>query len=320
MTLEAIGDRQYDVAITTCGYELRASHVAKQIKPVPAHFVLDYSCTGHHSYDKNRASYEKLAGAQFLDINDAKLREHLAQRLQIAFENAGEQGLSILVDVSSCSRRVMAATFLALSDAAQTPCNLTIAYALSVFEGAPEGELPSSISEPVIGDLSGWSDDLSKPPCAVIGLGFEPGRALGSLDYLEVPEVRLFMPHGPDQRFDEAVRAANKLLIDEAGSDLVFPYNVMQPNATYDKLHSLILGLRAEFRPVLIPLGPKIFSAICIIIAIKFFPLVCVWRTSSGDHDVSGDKIPSGEVALFDIRFGGAMRLGQLRPSTPFSL
>ncbi len=289
-----------DFAILTCGYEERASFLAQSYIPNDVKLiVLDYECGGTFSYESNRSYFESRS-AKFISLSDDGFTKSLKEEvLSVISAVDHEQSPEVVFDVSSCSRSVMAATLVVLSDLGIGALKLKCAYALSRFDEAPTGELPSNVSEPVIGELSGWSDDLSKPPCAIISLGFEPGRALGSIDYLEVPTVRLFMPRGPDERFGEAVDAANRLLIDEAGNDFVFPYDVMQPNSTYAKLESLVSGLLEEFRPVIIPLGPKIFSAISMVLAIKLFPRVCVWRTSAGTGEEMSDTVASGDVSIF---------------------
>lgn len=291
----------FDIAIAICGYETRSSHLFKTAEfQATRTVVLDYHSDGMLSYDANKAFYEALDDRDFIDIDDqlaARLRETLTH---IGTQMEPEDALPrILIDISSCSRSVMAKLLLSIAETLPARAEVTCAYALSAFDTPPDGELPSHISEPVVGDLSGWSDDLSKPPCAVIGLGFEPGRALGCMDYLEIPEVRLFMPFGVDPRFEQAVHNANAVLITEAGGQSVLPYEVLDPAATYEKMESLVYGLMPRFRPVIIPLGPKIFAALAMVLAVRMLPQICVWRTSSGTVGEIVDRKASGDFAIF---------------------
>ena len=298
-----VAETAYDLRIMTCGYETRASFVAKRHESGQDRtIVLDYESEGVFSYDDNKEYYLSLPNVELVAIHELSraLTDCLGELLN---SQDPEVILKVLFDVSSCSRSVMAKVFLTLASVLGPRAEITCVYALSAFESPPQGELPSHISEPVVGDLSGWSDDLSKPPCAVIGLGFEPGRALGCMDYLEIPEVRLFMPVGADERFEAAVRDANAALIAEAGELSVLPYSVLDPTATYEKLESLIFGLLPTFRPVLIPLGPKIFAAVSMALAIKLLPQVCVWRTSAGSGSEVADRKASGEVAVLVTHF-----------------
>lgn len=294
---------RYSARIFVCGYEKRSQFVAKKhLAGSNRTLILDYNCSGIGHYDKNRKFFSEEPDAEFIVVDEA-LGVALTSWLDALVSSVDrDEDIDILLDVSSCSRSVMAIALLTFANVLADRGRVTCAYALSAFDSPPEGELPSHISEPVVGDLSGWSDDLSRPPCAVIGLGFEPGRALGCIDYLEIPEVRLFMPRGVDRRFEVAVQDANSVLIDEAGEHALLPYDVLDASTSYQKLESLIHGLLPKYRPVLIPLGPKIFAALSIILAIKLHPLVCVWRTSSGAVAEAIDRHASGEIAVFTTR------------------
>lgn len=296
---EEILAADYDLMFVTCGYEERASHILTRYSGTAGRLVvLDYACPGIHSYDNNRALLEQCASS-WIDLRSHDVATQITTNVMDGLTGIeGDAAARVLVDVSSCSRSVLANLLLALAEPRGRRVVLTCAYAISDFYDPPAGELPSSISEPVIGDLSGWSHDLSKPPCAIIGLGFEPGRALGSIDYLEVPEVRLFLPQGPDQRFETAVLAANKLLTDEVGSPL--RYSILDPEDAFQKLTSLVYGLLPRFRPIIIPLGPKIFAALSMLVALRLFPQVCIWRTSAGSGEEVADRKPSGIVVGFE--------------------
>ena len=298
---------EYDLMIVTCGYEARATFVHGQFAGRADRLtVLDYHCEGMNSYDVNRTRLRAAQGSIWIDLVNHGSAEVIAETIKQQLAGLETDAPArVFVDVSSCSRRVLANVFLALAAPHGRRVILTCAYAISKFYPPPEGELPASISEPVIGDLSGWSDDLSKPPCAIIGLGFEPGRALGSIDYLEVPEVRLFLPEGPDPRFEQAVMVANRLLTDEIGQPL--RYDVTDPEDTYQKLASLVFGLLPRFRPIIIPLGPKIFAALAMLLALRLLPQICIWRTSVGSGEEVSDHGASGDVVAFTYEMPTAL-------------
>ena len=297
---------EYDLMFVTCGYESRATHIWSRFTGRVDHVVvLDYGCEGVHSYNENKSlleaqafSWIDLRGSEVALRVTASVKECMAKIAGDASSCSDDAPARVFVDVSSCSRSVLANLLLALAAPHDRRVLLTCGYAVSDFYEPPESELPSSISEPVIGALSGWSHDLSKPPCAIIGLGFEPGRALGSIDYLEVPEVRLFLPQGPDDRFEVAVLAANRLLIQEVGQPL--KYDIRDPEDTFQKLGSLVVGLLPRFRPIIIPLGPKIFATLSMLLALRLFPQLCIWRTSAGSGEDVTDRRASGTVIAFD--------------------
>lgn len=303
MNWNQLQESTIDILIAVCGYECRATHVPLAIKGrVGSTIILDYESTDVLSYNSNKEHLGKFDAVTFLSLQRSLYIpdfESCVGHVISAIE--APKKLNVVFDVSCGSRRLISQILIALDRVCRERLNLFCVYSVSEFYDPPSDELPSHISEPVVGALSGWSEDLSQPPCAVIGLGFEPGRAIGCLDYLEIPEVRLLQPFGPDPRFIEAVEKANRQLIQEAGSGYLLPYSVMNPVDTYLKLESMVFGLRRQFRPILLPLGPKIFAVACIVLAIRYSPHVCVWRTSSGNLGAPHDTRADGNVAVFHI-------------------
>ncbi|MSU92011.1 hypothetical protein GE300_20870 [Rhodobacteraceae bacterium 2CG4] len=301
-----------DLLLAVCGYESRATFVAEEVYGnVTQTVILDYGARSGLAYDANRAKFDKMKNRIFLSLDGdyiSRLQSIIQENAKLKPEN---ERITVLFDVSCSSRRLMSKVLLSLDKTLRGRLDLKCTYAVSKYYEPPIDELPSHISEPVVGELSGWSNDLAQPPCAIIGLGFEPGRAIGCLDYLEIPEVRLFQPFGPDPRFIDAVETANQQLIEDAGHRHLLPYSIMEPIDTYLKLESMVYGLLDKFRPVLIPLGPKIFSATCIILAIRNAPQICVWRTSSGSLAQPLDIETDGNVAVFNV---GAIHAKSIEP------
>lgn len=290
----------YDLMLVACGYESRATFIHTEFHGCAKRLiVLDYGSAGVHSYDRNYELLQRASPTRWIDLKQPSPEREIAACIEAATsEIENGEALRVLFDISSCSRSTMATVLTTLAFSSKHNVELTLVYAVSAYFDPPDGELPSSVSEPVIGDLSGWSNDLSKPPCAIIGLGFEPGRALGTIDYLEVPEVRLFIPDGPDSRFYHAVIEANQLLLAQPGVT-ASSYDVLDPVDAYQKLESMILGLLPTYRPIIIPLGPKIFAALSMLLALRFLPQVCIWRTSAGSGEDVADRSAGGEVAVF---------------------
>jgi len=295
-----IEDRNFDIAIWTCGYEQRARYICEnQVVIAKSNLVFDYQSLDILDFNKNKSYFESIDNVSFY-TNELDLLNQIGPKLEALDEES--ESLKLFLDVSSCSRSVAAKILENLKLIASARAKnllITIGYALSEFSTPPDSELPCHISEPVIGELSGWSSDLSKPPFAIVGIGFEPGRALGAIDYLEIPEVRIFFPKGPDARFDGAVAAANSFLIEEETDGNVLPYSILSPNILYEKMVSLVTGIFSQYRPVVIPLGPKIFAAVAIVLALNLAPNICVWRTSSGPSGNPQNIKPQGPISIF---------------------
>lgn len=298
----SVREADYDIAIIACGYEARSTFISKEIVGEIGLFaLLDYESEDEGSYNSNSEYFEHFKNVERINVSGQRDASRALEELllRVASGRSKSDVINVLFDISSCSRSTLAQSLLALS---RSTVSVTFAYAVSEWFEPPVDEPASSFSEPVLGDLAGWSDNLTSPPCAVVGLGFEPGRALGTIDYLEVPEVRLFLPDGPDSRFKAAVTEANVLLIDEIGERTI-PYDIRDPSDIHQKLSSLISGLVPNFRPIIIPFGPKIFAVISMLLAVRSFPNLCIWRTSSGNDSFPKDRDASGEVIAFQYDF-----------------
>src|SRR6185369_5500856 len=116
------------------------------------------------------------------------------------------------------------------------------------------------------------------PPAVVIGLGYEQDKAIGIIEYIEPTMVWAFRPRGGDPRFETAVDEANSTFWDIVSPDRVIDYSVEGSLECLTLLESLISGSLSTVRPILIPFGPKIFAACCLLVASMHYPKVSVWR------------------------------------------
>ena len=143
------------------------------------------------------------------------------------------------------------------------------------------------------------------PTCVVLGLGFEPDIALGLIEELEPAAVSIWRPTGHEADYSAKIAENNALLIEMlGGDDACVHYDV---NDWYGLTNDLVLFLdraRDEFKPVIIPFGPKIFACSAIFSAICLGEEICVWRVSPVVFDEPIDRIPCGTVEFLGFRFG----------------
>ena len=135
-------------------------------------------------------------------------------------------------------------------------------YAPAAFRRPRRVDLQPSVRASLIDHFEGWSADPSLPTRAIVGLGYEPGRAVGAIEFLEPSLIDFFIPKGFDPRYEECVRRSNDGLL--ASSDAVssFAYTLREPHRLMTRLLSVVEGgARAGYRPLLLPLGPKIYAA-----------------------------------------------------------
>lgn len=293
----AASKRVYDIAIYAVGFESRARHVASLREVTAKRTVcVDFESAGVFAYDENKRFYESV-GARFVSCRSTNFIATLTLEFTAAkaIADTERRSVQIFLDCSSLTRQIVAQVLLLAAGLLGQNVEVCVAYALSNYEPPPP-EAPSYISEPVVPALAGWSSDLDKPPYVVMGLGYEVGRALGCLDYLEASTAALLLPKGLDPRFLEDVRKSNQLLISLTDTDAHILYDVLDPFETYQKLDSLTFGAMRSHRVVLVPLGPKILASLCVMLAIENYPNVCVWRVSGGGYEVPMERSAAGEV------------------------
>ncbi len=112
---------------------------------------------------------------------------------------------------------------------------------------------------------------------------------------------------GTDPRFLDAVIEVNQPLWDEISKEHQTFYKLSEPFNTFIKLESLLYSLKQQYRPILVPFGPKIFRIECLLAAVSHYPSVAVWRVSGGSAMDPIDSEASGEVHVLQAEFGSQL-------------
>lgn len=205
---------------------------------------------------------------------------------------------SLFVDVSCLSRQQLGEIMAAVKDIAQAHLvNLTIAYTLGRFV-SPPGVTSTPIRRiaPVNASFAGWTRSPGKPVDVILGLGYEKGKALGAVEYLEPRKTWIFIPHSPELQYLAKVREHNKDLLRRDPAQQL-PYNVMEPVETYFTMLSLVTGISRDSRPILLPFGPKIYFALALLVAIAVEE-ASVWFVDGDDPSMPAATLPSEHAVI----------------------
>lgn len=217
---------------------------------------------------------------------------------------AEDDGLSIKIhiDVSCLSRTAIGKLFAEIkSAAAKRPIDLSFYYSLAYFSPPPDDWASQNRSvEPLNYTFSGWTSAPDLPVNVIVGLGYEKGKALGAVEYLEPYQRWAFIPNSPETEYLEKVTQHNsELLNGEYVKQLT--YEVLRPADTFFSLHSLLSGLSGSSRLVLFPFGPKIFFATSLVVAMAMDE-VSVWHVPGEHDDELSGREPSPHAAIFQCR------------------
>jgi hypothetical protein len=252
------------------------------------------------------AIVEPRSGEEFRGYITACLLDVMRERIERS--NRVSQKIRVALDISSMSRDRIAWSITAMLDdvfpTAATvgfEMDISIVYAPAAYTADGGTQDPARISSAVEG-FEGWTSHPDRPAVAIIGAGFERDFALAALEALEPADVWLFVPHSAvEPRYNDVVAERTAALSGELGSQTI-AYPVEEPYFTFMQLEDLVSRLTLHSRPVLVPLGPKIFSAIAFLVARMHAPEVAVWRVSAGSERLPVDKRPAGSLIGLRIK------------------
>ena len=306
LSTKEISTTEYSAFICALGYESRARAILERFEPRAQHRVaLEFPepQTGL-AFRKNRAAMSDFGCDIRPAQNDARFRAAIQDVFSTLRTESGVP-LRVLIDVSSQTRSRIAQLLMHCKRLGRTESfQADIVYALADFSPSDRNELPMQYIEPVCPEFAGVSLDPGRPPTAVVGLGYEVGKALGAVEYLQADESWMFVPESPIGEYLIEVAQANELLLASTPPRRVIRYEVLNPFDTYGILESLVFGLERDSRPMLLPFGPKIFSVVSMLAALKH-ETASVWRISSGEPERPTDRIASRHVCGLQIRFPG---------------
>jgi hypothetical protein len=296
--LDGASELNYDAALFSLGYEPRCRAIPANVGHVDQRVVASFTDRVREpSFEDNRAWYQQN-GHKIVEVDGHAYREWVHSWLAevTSHDASGREAMRVLIDISSMTRLRIAAVVEALNEL-QSPVAVRVdfLYAPELYhEPPPPADATLSIG-PVSPYFAGWSTELDRPLIAVIGLGFEPDKAAGAVEFLEPEHALACSPLGPDPRFREKLEESNSPLWSERVTR-GFDYPLSDPYRGFVRLESRVQSLLRSARPLLVPLGPKIFALACLLVAALHEPAVPVWRVSSGELEEPVPREASGQL------------------------
>lgn len=293
--------KEKDIFIGCVGYELRSTEALRtydESKRIKDKLLLDYCCGDRLSYPQNIEFINGIDCVLFNNTSDLIMK--------IKDIVAGSKKKSVMFDITSLDRRVMAKVLEILFDLRESISNVEIIYYPQKFV-EPVGILEQVLTfAPVTSRFVGESSYSRDALSLIIGAGYEYGRIVGAIDVLEPERVYCFHPVGTDSRFEDAIYKNNLGFSFLDNPDFLLPYDLSTPDELYQGLRNLIEVELRERDVLLLPLGPKIFAAISIVIALQLSPSVMVWRHSTTSHSnpsTNTDAVANGKRIGFSFSF-----------------
>lgn len=282
-----------DMFIFGLGYEPRCTFIAESAgnRVRGRSYAIGYSYARLFGYEDSAAKFESL-GVRVIDrVSDEDYQSQIRFALK---ENPA--ATRILVDISALNRARMAACVdVLLGEFASRNISVYFVYSSGKFVPPPAEVVQNESIGPVGAAFSGMLSTPELPPEIVVGLGYETGKALGAVEYLQCGDLWLFVPSSSEPKFETEVQRVNQLLLDQVGPNRTVRYQVEDPAGTYVDLRSLLHGMEGRANPMLLPLGPKLFALICLLVAMTD-RTVSVWRASQGKYEVHIPREASGRT------------------------
>lgn len=299
---EATPDQKFDLFITSCGYESRATAIAKKISEnVKNKIALGFKDNQVLNYAANRDWFVRN-GFEVTDVDDMAFRELVERDVSVLCERAARP--AIAVDIS-CMNRLRMAFMAEIFEAAASEIVVTYYYCIATFS-PPHVELAPTVTiEPVTPRFSGWTVNPDLPPAVVVGVGYEPTKAMGVIEHLEVDTAAwVFVPVSKLSEYLPTVLESNRDLLESAAPHgRIIHYDVLNPQATFHQLNSLISALVLSYNPILVPFGPKIFCLTSLLVATQYEE-VGLWRVSSSHLEQALDRNASPHILGLKVEYG----------------
>lgn len=292
---EQVSHGHYAAFIATVGYERRARYACQRLTPRATHKVAPaFPERQVCEFDENRRWFSD-AGFDIHVVKDDEVERWSQSCLTKVAEDAKDD-LRIGVDISSLSRFRLASVVAAIM---RLNCTVRITvefvYSLALWSAPSKEPGPIVSAGAVLPFFAGWSIDPNSPIIAVIGLGYEPDKAVGAYEFLEATRLWAFLPTSGDSQYTRDINRANESLLKRVPESKQITYHVDQPLTCFGTLESVVSGAFEYGRPVLLPFGPKLF-ALCSLLVSCVHRDVPVWRISSGQYGPALDRVASGEI------------------------
>lgn len=291
-----------DLLVYIVGYEERSGFVANSNNiAAKARLALVFEsyreCWFHRNLEAAHTRGDLLLA---IEADRAHFLTAFEHAIRAAIPNISDVPSTIGIDVSSMTRDLMSDLLRYLFDMMPAMnLNLVFLYSTAKYQEPPGDDGPYVDFHPIAG-CEGWTLHPERPLSAVLGLGYEADQAIGTVEYLDPSGIWAFVPNGEDPRFRRDLDRANGALWPILEPSHKIEYRIANPHSLYTDLRGLTEVLARRSRVILVPGGPKIFSAISLLVKLEIGDEVSVWRASSHGFRTIRNVEASGSIARFD--------------------
>ncbi len=299
-----INDAIGTILVGCIGYEHRSTHLLRTTSVRKRSLFFDYRAldengVGICSYEFNHKTVQNAGSVlesdfeAFLNTLEAEIRT--LKNVDIDF------------DITSFDRGKIGRIIIRFFSLRDYVSSVTFVYAPRTFK--PFDMYKFYVVQsfgPALPAFFGTAHGFNKPLTLILGAGYEYGKAVGAIDTLEPDHIYCFRPTGTNPQFDRHIDLANVDFSFIENTENIFTYDLNDANRLYHSLRTLVNYEMVDQNVLLLPLGPKLFAALSMLIATVFHPNVMVWRHSTASAkqlDTIEDAETTGKLVKFSFRF-----------------
>lgn len=286
----------YHAIFCSVGYEERARYIASLLQEVPkSKYAIGFDIQKEFEYENNRLFFLEK-GFRTSVAKDQDFSEEVIRCFREIIAVNTEASLKLLIDISSMSRYRLATFIDVLARHFDEQAFVVdFVYTLASYDPPVTSLAPNSHVGPVLqSNFTGAWDEPDRAVSAIVGLGYEPDKALGAVEYLEAADVWTFNPQSKEEAYTEALRMANASLLEDVLKEHQFTYLVQNPLDCFLTLEAVVGGVMRGRNAVLLPFGPKLFALCCILVGC-IHP-VAIWRVSAQGGEPAINRKSSNRV------------------------
>lgn len=297
-----------DLFIGVCGCESRSTTLALSRQANDERMLICAHDTQRTlAFESNRDIFNRL-GASLYSAAVQESSQFL--RELISTLESTDVDPSVFIDVSCFTRRGLATLLRILADNVPEEKSISISfgYTLAQFTKPHVNTPVNRDVGPVLPSFAGWTTRPELPPAAIVGLGYEEGKAAGAVEYLQaMPNVWAFIPRSPIRSYEKVVREHNTSLLTALRDNQQLVYEVGDPLNLFSRLETLLSSIRMDFNPVILPFGPKLYYVVSLLLGLQHSD-VAVWHVSGEDDLEPVDRKPSRYFFGFECRISVSRR------------
>lgn len=294
----------FDLFICASGFETRSTFQARHISNVGRKI-----CIGFNNEIDNlvRKENDDFFIKNKFEIINCSVEDNISENIGVLIKDIDKvlnysRELNVFIDYSSMTKNWYSYLLLGMF-------NLKNRSILNIYFGYSHAEyVKSNISNTlnrIVNPLFGYCNLSlpSSPTSLIIGLGNEPNRVFGLIEYFDAIPFIFHTDSSFNSNYKVEIESISKDILNEIPIKNVFEYPINDLLYTHYILENLCKELLQTNRVIIAPCGPKPFTLISLLLSLKYENTIEVWRISPGVKLPIVDRKPNGNISILKISF-----------------